>query len=285
MTYTRTTETMLRYAGWFFLATAFGSAASAADYYVSPSGNDANNGTSVSSAWRTIAKANAVLRAGDTLYMRGGEYVDDPIVPSASGRSGSPIVYTAYQNERPVLTSNRVLGLADAILLRNISYVVVQRVAVDGRAPAPQATVAHFATLDGATYIELRDCDFKYADGWTGINMYGEAHHNLIVRNRIDFVGAYARDGDDFGDSIWIDTQSHHNLVASNFLTHGGHELVRSKGYNNIVQDNVFDNDWSDVLGEGLGARNATIDGSRNVFQRNICAAPRNPSTHHGIKP
>ena len=113
MTYTRTTETMLRYAGWFFLATAFSSAASAADYYVSPSGNDANNGTSVSSAWRTIAKANGVLRAGDTLHMRGGEYVDDPIVPSASGRSGSPIVYTAYQNERPVLTSNRVLGLAE----------------------------------------------------------------------------------------------------------------------------------------------------------------------------
>ena len=136
MTYTRTTETMLRYAGWFFLATAFSSAASAADYYVSPSGNDANNGTSVSSAWRTIAKANGVLRAGDTLYMRGGEYVDDPIVPGPSGRAGSPIVYTAYQTERPVLTSNRVLGLADAILLRNISYVVVQRVAVDGRAPA-----------------------------------------------------------------------------------------------------------------------------------------------------
>ena len=80
----------------------------------------------------------------------------------------------------------------------------------------------------------------------------------------------YARDGDDFGDSIWIDTEAHHNLVASNFLTHGGHDLVRTKGYSNIVQDNVLDNDWSDVMGEGLGARNATIDGIRNVFQRNI---------------
>ena len=187
--------------------------------------------------------------------MRGGEYLDDPIVPSASGRAGSPIVYTAYQTERPVLTSNRVLGLADAILLRNISYVVVQRVAVDGRAPAPQATVAHFATLDGATYIEIRDCDFKHADGWTGISIYGEAHRDLIVRNRIDFVGSYVRDGDDFGDSIWIDSAAHHNLVASNYLTHGGHELLRSKGYNNIVQDNAFDNDWSDVLGADWGTK------------------------------
>ena len=270
MTYTRTTETMLRYAGWFFLATAFSSAASAADYYVSPSGNDANNGTSVSSAWRTIAKANGLLRAGDTLYMRGGEYVDDPIVPSTSGRSGSPIVYTAYQTERPVLTSSRVLGLEDAILLRNISYVVVQRVAVDGRAPAPQATVAHFATLDGATYIEIRDCDFKHADGWTGISIYGEAHHNLIVRNRIDFVGRYARDGDDFGDSIWIDTQCapqprRFQLSHARRARSVAHEGLQQHRPRQRLRQRL-----ERCLGEGLGARNATIDGTRNVFQRNI---------------
>jgi hypothetical protein len=270
MTYPRTTATMLRYAACLLLAIFFSSAAAAANYYVSPSGNDANNGTSVASAWRTIAKANGVLRPGDTLFMRGGEYVDDPIIPATSGRSGSPITYTAYENERPVLTSRRILGLEHAILLRNISYVIVQKIAVDGRAPSPEATVAHFATLDGASYIEIRDSDFKYADGWSGIDLYGNSHHNLIVRNRIDFVGMYERDGDDFGDSIWIDSDSHHNLVASNYFTHGGHELLRSKGYSNIVQDNVFDNDWSDVIGEGLGARNATIDGSRNVFQRNI---------------
>ena len=265
-----TTEIAVRKILCALLLAAFCDAASAADYYVSPSGVDTNNGTSVSSPWRTIAKANAALRAGDTLYLRGGDYLDDPIAPAASGRSGTPIVYRAYESERPVLTSRNVLGLEHAILMRGVSYVVVQSIAVDGGAPSPAATVKHFATLDGASYIEIRDCDFRYADGWSGIDIIGDSHHNQILRNRIDFVGSYAREGDDFGDSIWIDTPAHHNLVASNYLTHGGHDLLRTKGSSNIVQDNVFDNDWSDVLGQGLGARNLTLDGTRNVFQRNI---------------
>lgn len=37
---------------------AFGLSASATVYYVSPSGDDANNGTSQTTAWRTIARVN-----------------------------------------------------------------------------------------------------------------------------------------------------------------------------------------------------------------------------------
>jgi hypothetical protein len=266
----RTTDVTPRHALCALLLIALSDAALAASYYVSPNGNDTASGTSVASPWRTIAKANGLLRAGDTLYLRGGEYVDDPIAPTASGQSGRPIVYTAYDGERPVITSRRVLGLTHAILMRGVAYVVVQRISIDGQAPHPAATVAHFATLDGASYIEIRDGDFQYADGWSGIEILGASHHNLIVRNRIDYVGSWERNGDDFGDSIWIAEQAHHNLIASNFLTHGGHELVRTKGYSNIVQDNVFDNDWNDVLGAGRGARNLTLDGTRNVAQRNI---------------
>jgi hypothetical protein len=243
---------------------------SAAEYFVSPSGNDSNNGTSVSSPWRTIGKANGVLAAGDTLRMRGGEYVNDPIAPKNSGKSGAPITYSAYDRERPVLTGRTVVSLKNAILLKGVSYIVIEGIVVDGKAPSPAATVAEFARLEGASYSQIRDSELKYADGWSGIILIGDSHHNLILRNQIDFVGMWNRDGDDFGDSIWIDSGAHHNLVASNVLRHGGHELLRSKGYSNIIQDNLFDNDWSDVVGEGLGARSVTFDGSRNVFQRNI---------------
>src|SRR5690348_9223605 len=42
-------------------------------YYVSPSGNDGSSGTSSSSAWKTVAKVNAVsLRAGDQVLFQGG---------------------------------------------------------------------------------------------------------------------------------------------------------------------------------------------------------------------
>ena len=43
-------------------------------YYVTTSGNDNYDGTSISNAWRTIGKANQNLQAGDTVYIRGGSY-------------------------------------------------------------------------------------------------------------------------------------------------------------------------------------------------------------------
>ncbi len=52
-------------ATWFLTTTAF-----SATYHVSLSGNDTQAGT-LSQPWRTIAKANNTLRAGDTVPSMG----------------------------------------------------------------------------------------------------------------------------------------------------------------------------------------------------------------------
>jgi hypothetical protein len=60
----------------FFLAGFFGLAGflHAATYYVSPTGNDSNNGTSTSTPWKTISKVNSVtLSAGDRVLFQGGQ--------------------------------------------------------------------------------------------------------------------------------------------------------------------------------------------------------------------
>src|SRR5690242_18354766 len=49
--------------------------AHATRYFVDQSsGNDANTGVTASSAWKTIAKANATLRAGDVVVVQPGVY-------------------------------------------------------------------------------------------------------------------------------------------------------------------------------------------------------------------
>lgn len=45
-------------------------------YFVSPSGNDAANGTSTATPWRTGKKLRTTLVAGDIAYLRGGTYTD-----------------------------------------------------------------------------------------------------------------------------------------------------------------------------------------------------------------
>lgn len=91
------------------------SGASAATYYVSPTGSDTAAGT-LAAPWKSIAKAQAVAVAGDTVYFRGGTYAYtagvntcisttstvNAINLSKSGASGNPIRYWAYPNETPV---------------------------------------------------------------------------------------------------------------------------------------------------------------------------------------
>lgn len=70
--------------------------------YVSPSGNDSNPGT-LNEPWRTVSKGFAAMRAGQTLYIRGGTYTERVKITLAKGTSASPIAVRAYPNERPVV--------------------------------------------------------------------------------------------------------------------------------------------------------------------------------------
>jgi PKD repeat protein len=72
-------------------------ARAATTYYVSTTGNDANNGTSSGTPWRTVAKVNAAtFQAGDQiLFARGGEW-HEALAPQSSGAQGNPITFDAY---------------------------------------------------------------------------------------------------------------------------------------------------------------------------------------------
>jgi len=76
-------------------------------YYVSTTGNDSNPGT-LSQPWKTISKANSTLVAGDTVYIRAGNYIgttENPIGidPINNGEQGKPITYQAYPGETPII--------------------------------------------------------------------------------------------------------------------------------------------------------------------------------------
>ncbi|HKT03137.1 MAG TPA: right-handed parallel beta-helix repeat-containing protein [Rugosimonospora sp.] len=92
-----------------------GNAATANVYFVAPGGSDSAAGTQAA-PWASIAHAQSVAAAGDTVYFRGGTYTYthgtvacasetdrvDAITLSKSGSSGSPIHYWAYPGEKPV---------------------------------------------------------------------------------------------------------------------------------------------------------------------------------------
>ncbi len=81
----------------------------AVTYYVSHNGNDANNGTSPATAWRSLQRAQQVtqsMQPGDQiLFERGGTY-HGMLSLNASGTAAQPMVFAAYgTGENPVISA------------------------------------------------------------------------------------------------------------------------------------------------------------------------------------
>jgi len=77
-------------------------------YFVSPSGNDGSPGT-IDSPWETLENSVNKLSAGDILYIREGEYfLKHAILCEKSGAPGNPVVYAAFEGEKPVVNADGV---------------------------------------------------------------------------------------------------------------------------------------------------------------------------------
>jgi len=84
----------------------------ASTYYVdSAGGNDSNNGQSIQTPWKTVAKVNAsTFVAGDSVLFKRGGVWNESLAPTSSGAAGNPIAFDAYgQGPAPLLTG--YLGL------------------------------------------------------------------------------------------------------------------------------------------------------------------------------
>lgn len=94
--------------------TAASPAPTAAEFFVAPNGDDHNPGTK-ERPFATVQRAQSAVKAGDTVYLRGGTYhlTEAQIAHKEriyacvtyldkSGRPGKYITYSAYPGERPV---------------------------------------------------------------------------------------------------------------------------------------------------------------------------------------
>ena len=75
----------------------------AGTYYVATTGSDSAAGT-IGAPFATLQKSANVMGAGDTCYIRGGNYHEAVVISGLNGSAGAPITFTAYTNE--VVTIN-----------------------------------------------------------------------------------------------------------------------------------------------------------------------------------
>jgi hypothetical protein len=270
----------------FWLVILAAAAASAKDIYVSPTGNDHGSGSSSSAPLATIAAASIRAAAGDTVYLMSGQY-NEAIIPVSSGTSGHPITYKSF-GTGPAVISNVNVG----IFVNSLAYLVFDGISVNGMNQPPKATVNSFVAIQNSNNIIVRNGNFKYANGWAGIDISGRYSADgrfwetvpssaivdgttsfvTIEDNTIDNVGRYVDgSGKPSGDAIQVAYGKVQNiLIQRNTISHGGHDLVEFDSNYGVLQDNTLNNSYRDIVGGDTGYRSIEVQGSFNVIQRNF---------------
>ena len=257
-------EFSMGYRNKVFLSVIFALAVSevtAATFYVSPAGKDSNSGTSLVQAWKTIAKANASLNAGDTVLIGAGTY-SDQIRPARSGTSDAArITYRALGDGQVILTAVGSVSKGSfedigAIALGGRSYVTVDGVNQYIRALPDAKTFNALGNFNNAQHNIINSV---YLDGssQTGKGMcvflfnflYGtdaESSYNVLSNSYI--AGRIGSNTQYTEDTIQVAANAHHNLIDGNTILNARHSALNigtftaSVPKNNVIRNNIIKN-------------------------------------------
>ncbi|MCC7386769.1 MAG: right-handed parallel beta-helix repeat-containing protein [Deltaproteobacteria bacterium] len=240
--------------------------------------SNSNPGT-ITRPWCTVDRANGLLTAGDTVYIRAGTYDGETIQPASSGTSDTQrITYTRYQDEVVTFTRSvycvRLVGRSYVSIL-GLRFVDCER----------------NLYLDASSHNNIGECSFDNPGGpvtWAGSRIYNGSEYNRIFRC------TFSRYGNESGsDPNWDDNgaildigndnevdRSDHNLIEDGTFYYGGHHILGVYASDNVVRRNTFHNEeWyachRAATGNRCGDRNVITNTSfpdenvRNVIEDN----------------
>jgi parallel beta-helix repeat protein len=224
------------------LACALSLTSSAKDMWVSPTGDDSASGEA-SAPWRSLQRAIDRLRAGDTLHLQKGTYLEKVSLPQ-SGAAGAPITLRA---EPGAVLSGKGVDGTHMILIEDQNHIVVQG-------------------------LEIRD-NTRVKDG-SGIRLEGSCSDIQILGNRIHEI----RGKDAMGITVYGTNAA---KPCSNLVIDGNEvfncDPARSEAITlngNITDFAVTNNIVHDVNNIGIDfiAGEAWVNGSSKAGARNgVC--------------
>jgi hypothetical protein len=151
--------------------------ARAVDYFVSPDGDDSEDGLGALTAWETLIHAADEVGPGDTVHVADGDY--EGFYLETSGTPGSPIRFVGEGDNVRIVEDNPVTP--DGINLEGASYVIVEGFVVDGRTRAGIRAVT-------ADHVTIRNNRLGFNGRWGILTGFvddllvegNEAHHSQI---------------------------------------------------------------------------------------------------------
>src|SRR5205814_4965569 len=216
--------------------------------YVSPSGKDANSGTSTTSP-KSLSGAAAVARPGSVICLLGGDYsLNSSFKPRSSGTASSWIVYRNYGDGPVNIVWN---GPADASAMFYIgggtfpsgpAYLEFRGLSLNGNANAADGFfcrgshhlrfISNSISNTGGSGIASIDCDYLTSD------------HNLINHN--GFIPAGTANPQwyswtsaiSYNSNQWFDNYpGFHNIISNNIISGEVDQSTHHTDGNGIILD------------------------------------------------
>ncbi len=139
------------------------------DRYVSTTGNNANNGSSLS-PWKTIVYAASQLQSGQTLRIKAGTYLETAKVILTWGRSNITVLADDAAN-RPTIDFNDRNNANDRyVLAEGINYLTWDGVNIKNAGGLEKGAISfgtwynpYWSTSIRYTNIVIKNCDITYA--------------------------------------------------------------------------------------------------------------------------
>ena len=280
----------------------------ATEWFISPSGNDANAGTREETPFQSLSKADSVLAPGDTITILDGVYPIGAI--TKSGNPGAWITVRAKNRRAPVFSlaesARRNPGDPGVVewnvfSLVNVSYIRLIGFRVQGWNPAHAVVgIGNGICLQSCHHIVVRDCQVSDCSG-CGI---GGSPEHWIGNQRIpgpeDFITiednevsgcAYWSRYDTSGISLWVATSaglgadpSGYNMIVRRNISHDNANKVGANGQpietatdgNGIIIDSFQDYPYNTLVEGNLVYNNCgrgitSTHSSNLTYRDNTC--------------
>jgi hypothetical protein len=196
----------------------------AADYYVSPSGNDANSGTSPGQAWQTIGKVNSTtFSAGDGIFFEGGQTFSGSLSFSSSdsGTALNPVTVGSYGSGRATINS----GTSRGLYANNCEGFVVQDLIFVGSGgdDTSGSDGVFFYRQGGGAHLEYIRIDNLDVSGYykTGIIVGGNVSTGF---RDVSITNCVVHDGGDVGISTYgkwpVQERAHQDIYVGDCVVY-----------------------------------------------------------------
>lgn len=233
--------------------------AHATTYYVDASGgNDNANGTSSSSAWKTLSKVSSfTFQPGDQILFKAGSVWNERLTLNGSGTAGNPIIVDKYgTGNKPIFNGGGGSGSLPTVLLENEEYWEINNLEITNS----NGSASYQSDLWGIrvnvtqagefNHIYIRDCYLHKINGDVATKTTGGIYvtvesasgspawyNDIKIQNNV--VGGNA--GGDLVGGLGIATQSTHGQLSKGasrkpFLNVNiSNNVVGPTGRNNII--------------------------------------------------